>query len=285
MDETYHIRVVGSGPIALFTCWCLSNNNNHVDIVSDRLVGTNHEYRIFLDSSYLPGAFTPNVLPTSALLEGQYDLFVVCATPSRSLAIADELQSSNPESIVLILSTYSSTIFDSLVPFRNTRFYAWPLVSVEAQNRSIYSTNLLHLLLYQDFLDDEKLAIFTNILKPTINLSLTSSTKVFLARSVLTFALYSFLFDLGTHLVALNPTSLCNYCTPLVLQISAKKSISAADFPGFSPSLSLEIQLNRLFSEVIPSSMASPASRHNLLYLRSNRTKLKRYMSDLQDLL
>ena len=285
MDETYHIRVVGSGPIALFTCWCLSNNNNHVDIVSDRLVGPNHEYRIFLDSSYLPGGFTPNVLPSSALLDGKYDLFVVCATPSRSLAIADELQSSNSESIVLILSTYSSTIFDSLVPFRNTRFYAWPLVSVEAQNRSIYSTNLLHLLLYQDYLDDEKLAIFTNILKPTINLSLTSSTKVFLARSVLTFALYSFLFDLGTHPFALNPSSLCNYCTPLVLQISAKKSISAADFPGFSPSLSLEIQLNRLFSELIPSSMASPASRHNLLYLRSNRTKLKRYMSDLQDLL
>ena len=69
MDETYHIRVVGSGPIALFTCWCLSINNNHVDIVSDRLVGSNHEYRIFLDSSYLPGFFTPNVLPSSALLE------------------------------------------------------------------------------------------------------------------------------------------------------------------------------------------------------------------------
>ena len=285
MDETYHIRVVGSGPIALFTCWCLSNNNNYVDIVSDRLVGHKHEYRIFLDSSYLTGVFTPNVFPFSALLEGHYDLYVVCATPSRSLAIADELQSSHPQSIVLILSTYSSTIFDSLVPFRSTRFYAWPLVSVEAQNRSIYSTNLLHLLLYQDYLDNEKFAIFNNILKPTIDLSLTSSTKVFLARSVLTFALFSFLYDLGTHPVALNSTSLCNFCTPLVLQISAKKNISAADFPGFSSSLSLEIQLNRLFSELIPSFTASPASRHNLLYLRSNRTKLKRYMSDFQDFL
>ena len=143
MDETYNIRVVGSGPIALFTCWSLSNNNN-VDIVSDRLLLCPHDYRIFINNSHLPGFFTPNVFPSSSLLEGHYDLYIVCATPSRSLAIADHLQTSYPQSKVLILSTYSSPIFDSLSHFSDIRLYAWPLVSVEAENGTLY-LSLIHI--------------------------------------------------------------------------------------------------------------------------------------------
>ena len=286
MEEFYNIRVIGSGPIALFTCWSLSHSNNKVDIVSDRLLDSINEYRIFIDDSYLHGLFTADVSPSLALSEGQFDLYIVCATPSCSLAIADRLQSSNPQSKVLILCTYSSTIFDSLAHYRFTRFYAWPLVSVESENGTIYSTNFLHLLLYRQNFDPSSFAFLDNIFKSSITVSLTNSTKVFLARSILTFSLYSFLLKVGSsHSAELNSSSLCNYCTPLVLQISAKNSIFAEDFPGFSSSVSLEKQLNSLFLELIPSSMASPASKHNLYYLLSNRTKLNRYMSDFEHLL
>ena len=285
MDEAYNIRIVGSGPIALFTCWSLSNCNNKVDIISDRLAFCSNQYRIFIDRSYLPGFFTPDIFPSTSLLAGQHDLYIVCNSPARSLVIADKLQLFNPQSKVLILSTYSCNISDSLLRNPLTRFYAWPLVSVESENHSIYSTNFLHLLLHQQNDHSSSYSLLSKFFKSPLDLYTSSSTKSLLARSILTFTFYSFLHEFSPKSHVFDSSVLCNYCTPLALRISAKNSISAVDFPGFSPILSLEHQLNSLFMRLIPSCLLTPASKHNLLYLISNKSKLKRFLCDFEHLL
>ena len=282
MDKNYNICVVGSGPIALFTCWSLRQFNNHVSIVSDRLYLSTNKIRVFLNDKYLPGHFSFAVSPTSDLFVELSDLYILCGTPSRSLAIADQLQSSNPQSKVLILSTYSQTIFDSLSQYSSSRFFAWPLVSVEFDGSSIFATNLLQLLFFRIHDDPHVSTFVDDIFKPYISVSFTSSSKSFIARSILTFALYSFLYDLGANSLELSSLSMCRYCTPLVLKLSALNNVIVTDYPGFSAFLPFEDQLNQLFSELLPSCMSSPASKHNLFFLLSNKTKLKRFMSEFQ---
>ena len=280
MSNIHKICVVGSGPVSLFIGWSLMHNtNNIVEIVSDRLLLCSNKYQLYIDNTYLASSFTPIVLPSSSLANPHHDLYILCCTPPRSLEIADSLQLQDSDLPVLIVSSYSAAIFESLSNHPSRRFYAWPLVSVEFDDLCITSTNFLHLSLYQQNLNSNIINLLSNTCIAPNSFSFTSNPKIFQARSLLTFALYSFMLDIESFSSLEDCPSFTKDCTSIVLSIASKSDLSVDDFPGFSPSESLISQLNNLFSQLIQSCFASPASRHNLNYLFSNKDKLIRYIS------
>ena len=122
MSNIHKICVVGSGPVSVFICWSLKyNTNNTVEIVSDRLLLCINQYNIYVDNTYLPNPFTPTVLPSSSLAKPCHDLYIICCTPARSLEIADSLQLHDSQLQVLIVSSYSSAIFESLSDYPSRR--------------------------------------------------------------------------------------------------------------------------------------------------------------------
>lgn len=280
MDKINKIRIVGSGPIALFLCWSLTQiENNSVVIVSDRLVSTSHSYQIYIDNAYLPKLFSPNSIPSSDLLHGYSDLYIVCDSPTKSTMISDKLQSYHPDSQVLIVSSYTSDMGHSNVYFDRNRFYAWPLVSVETANGCIVSTNFLQLSLYDRNIDTRILMNLTNIFNLPNCINIGSNSNTFMARSVLTFALYSFMIRCESINDFQDSSIITDLCTPLVLEIADKLGLVTADFPDFDPTFAFVDQLNLLFTQLTKSSLHSPASMHNLVYLLSKKEKLSRYIS------
>ena len=179
MEEIRKIRVVGSGPIALFICWSISCiDNNIVDIISDRLVSSPHNYHVFVDNNYLSKNFVPNILPSSELLNGSIDLYIICDSPSKSIKIADKIQNYYSDFKVLIVSSYLSDMFGSQSNPRLHRYYAWPLVSVESNNNMcIVSTNLLKLSMYQHNLEPCILKLLDSIFNTNNSISFVSNSR------------------------------------------------------------------------------------------------------------
>lgn len=280
MSNTPKVSVVGSGPVSLFICWSLIRTNIPAEIISDRLLFNSNQYKLYIDNTYLPDYFTPKVIPSSQILKTNSNLYVLCSSPARSLEVAYFLHKHNSLSNVLIASSFNTTILDYLRQYPLRSLYAWPLVSVEYDSQCLCSTNFLELSFYHSNLQSSALTVASKIFNISTSMNLVANPKIFQARSILTFALYSFMLNSDSLSELQNCSNITNYCIPLVEDLSTKHGLTVEDYPGFSKSLPLDCQLNNLFSQIIQSCMESPASKHNLCFLFFNKSKLNRYLSE-----
>ena len=274
------VCVVGSGPIALFIAWSLEKSlQTYIPIYSDRLFlsGTN-TYTIITD--HQTTKFRPRLLPFRDLINTPMCLIVVCSLPKESFSISRKLRQSHATTRILLLCSYAVELSQEAYTSDELLIHAWPLISVEQYSQVLVATNPIDLEITQKnhTFDLETVSVLSHFF-PSSQLTIVEP-KRFLARTFLTYSIYSFMLRCRDVQDLFDRSLLEGHCKHINSHHFSGSLLKVSDFPGFVDELPFDKQLFDLSLSLFMALSLSPTATFNVLHLFSNKSKLLRFIEN-----
>ena len=274
------VCVVGSGPIALFIAWSLEKSlKTSIPIYSDRLfLSGTKTYTIITDHRTIE--FRPRLLPFHDLIHSPMSLIVVCSLPKESFSISRNLRHSHDTTRILLLCSYTIELSHAAYASDELLIHAWPLISVEQYSRVLVATNPIDLEITKKShaLDIESVSVFSHLF-PSSQLTVVDP-KRFLARSLLTYSIYSFMLRCRDVQDLFDRSLLEGHCKHINSHHLSGSLLKVSDFPGFVDDLPFDKQLFDLSLSLFMALSLSPTATFNVLHLFSNKSKLLRFIEN-----
>ena len=277
MSSNHQIVIIGSGSVSLYASWYLEQSSGiKVPIFSDRLVAKKIDrYRVCTNS--IVYKFYPELHSMQHLGLRPDTLYVICETPIKSAETVCHLRAINPQSYILILSSYNPLFFSSKIRDDPRTLYAWPLISVETYSDFVSASNRLVIELTQSTVSKG----FVDLLRSNqlIRSLKQFEEKHFISRTVLTYAIYSYMDKSNSIHSLFDQEKFALYCTNKTIQLANKLDLKCSNFPDLPSTGNLGTRLYHLF-KLLPGSLARhQTSIFNALHLYSNKIKVRRFLS------